>query len=142
MRFGISATSLIDPKNFLTRLRPVNVCAIVSLSIRLWRAALAPLPTAAIIATIGTGVGTVRFYVIRVGPNRRTFHTFRDRTGSPGDACGPDLTITSCLLSALPGRRPGSCLLARLRPRSARDARPGDRPAPRFARRGARRGLG
>jgi hypothetical protein len=32
MRFGISATSLIDPKNFLTRLRPVNVCAIVYFS--------------------------------------------------------------------------------------------------------------
>src|SRR6185437_4419126 len=31
MRFGISATSLIDPKNFLTRLRPVNVCAIGSI---------------------------------------------------------------------------------------------------------------
>src|SRR5262249_35793434 len=29
MRFGISATSWIFPKNFLTRLRPVNVCAIV-----------------------------------------------------------------------------------------------------------------
>jgi hypothetical protein len=31
MRFGISATSLIVPKNFLTRLRPVNVCAIGSI---------------------------------------------------------------------------------------------------------------
>src|SRR5215218_24426 len=31
MRFGISATSLICPKNLRTRLRPVNVCcAIVS----------------------------------------------------------------------------------------------------------------
>src|ERR1700759_2840519 len=29
MRFGISATSWIFPKNFLTRLRPVTVCAIV-----------------------------------------------------------------------------------------------------------------
>src|SRR6476619_656041 len=48
MRFGISATSLIVPKNFLTRLRPVNVCAIFSLSIRLHRAARAPLRTAAI----------------------------------------------------------------------------------------------
>src|SRR5581483_4501018 len=48
MRFGISATSLIVPKNFLTRLRPVNVCAIVSLSIRFRRAVRAPLRTAAI----------------------------------------------------------------------------------------------
>src|SRR5262249_33577653 len=48
MRFGISATSLIVPKNFLTRLRPVNVCAIFSLSIRFRRAARAPLRTAAI----------------------------------------------------------------------------------------------
>src|SRR6516225_8079531 len=30
MRFGISATSSIFPKNFLTRFRPVNVCAIMS----------------------------------------------------------------------------------------------------------------
>src|SRR5262249_55577494 len=30
MRFGISATSWIFPKNFRTRLRPVNVCAIVA----------------------------------------------------------------------------------------------------------------
>src|SRR5579875_425668 len=120
MRFGISATSLIDPKNFLTRLRPVNVCAIVSLSIRLWRAALAPLPTAAIIAAIGTGVGTVRFYVIRVGPNRRTLRTFRDRTGPPGTARSPDPSISPCLLSALPGPRPGRILLAGLDPRSAR----------------------
>src|SRR3974390_1478161 len=48
MRFGISATSLIVPKNFLTRLRPVNVCAIVSLSIRFGRATRAPLRTVAI----------------------------------------------------------------------------------------------
>src|SRR6185437_1816917 len=48
MRFGISATSLIVPKNFLTRLRPVNVCAIFSLSIRFRRATRAPLLTAAI----------------------------------------------------------------------------------------------
>src|SRR6185503_21379818 len=33
MRFGISATSWIFPKNFLTRLRPVNVCAIRALSV-------------------------------------------------------------------------------------------------------------
>src|SRR5262245_66519099 len=31
MRFGISATSWIFPKNLRTRLRPVNVCAISSL---------------------------------------------------------------------------------------------------------------
>src|SRR3974390_1312286 len=48
MRFGISATSVIVPKNFLTRLRPVNVCAIVSLSIRFGRATRAPLRTVAI----------------------------------------------------------------------------------------------
>src|ERR1700733_685967 len=30
MRFGISATSSIFPKNFLTRFRPINVCAIMS----------------------------------------------------------------------------------------------------------------
>src|SRR6476646_10186146 len=48
MRFGISATSWIVPKNFLTRLRPVNVCAIFSLSIRFRRAARAPLRSAAI----------------------------------------------------------------------------------------------
>src|SRR5215472_11681948 len=30
MRFGISATSSIFPKNFLTRFRPMNVCAIIS----------------------------------------------------------------------------------------------------------------
>src|SRR5579862_8184719 len=30
MRFGISATSWIFPKNFLTRFRPINVCAIMS----------------------------------------------------------------------------------------------------------------
>src|SRR6476620_677154 len=34
MRFGIAATSCIFPKNFLTRLRPVNVCAIVPLCCR------------------------------------------------------------------------------------------------------------
>src|SRR6266513_1733417 len=33
MRFGISATSWIFPKNLRTRLRPVNVCAISSLSL-------------------------------------------------------------------------------------------------------------
>src|SRR5215813_3213347 len=33
MRFGISATSSILPKNLRTRLRPVNVCAIVASSI-------------------------------------------------------------------------------------------------------------
>src|SRR5437763_1676927 len=31
MRFGISATSWIFPKNLRTRLRPVNVCAILFL---------------------------------------------------------------------------------------------------------------
>src|ERR1700737_1993747 len=30
MRFGISATSSIFPKNFRTRFRPINVCAIMS----------------------------------------------------------------------------------------------------------------
>src|SRR5215510_13044402 len=30
MRFGISATSWIFPKNLRTRLRPVNVCAVIS----------------------------------------------------------------------------------------------------------------
>jgi hypothetical protein len=30
MRFGISATSWIFPKNFRTRFRPINVCAIMS----------------------------------------------------------------------------------------------------------------
>src|SRR5215472_9504469 len=30
MRFGMSATSSIFPKNFLTRFRPINVCAIIS----------------------------------------------------------------------------------------------------------------
>ena len=40
MRFGISATSWILPKNLRTRLRPVNVCAIVcSLSVRTVRPA-------------------------------------------------------------------------------------------------------
>src|SRR5712692_4198039 len=34
MRFGISATSSILPKNLRTRLRPVNVCAIVGLVLR------------------------------------------------------------------------------------------------------------
>src|SRR5499427_4224106 len=33
MRFGISATSWIFPKNLRTRLRPVNVCAISSLAL-------------------------------------------------------------------------------------------------------------
>src|SRR5688572_20810305 len=33
MRFGISATSWIFPKNLRTRLRPVNVCAIWSLAV-------------------------------------------------------------------------------------------------------------
>jgi hypothetical protein len=68
MRFGISATSLIDPKNFRTRLRPVNVCAIVSLSIRYerQRGRLSEQPQS--IATIRTGVGAVRFYVIRARP--------------------------------------------------------------------------
>src|SRR6478609_8582793 len=48
MRFGTSATFLIVPEKFLSRFRPVNVCAIFSLSIRLHRAARAPLRTAAI----------------------------------------------------------------------------------------------
>src|SRR5690242_12428504 len=69
MRFGISATSLIEPKNFRTRLRPVNVCAIVPLSIlycdgKRGRLSERPHP----IATIRTGVGAARFYVIRVEP--------------------------------------------------------------------------
>src|SRR5580704_7005175 len=34
MRFGISAISSILPKNLRTRLRPVNVCAIVGLVLR------------------------------------------------------------------------------------------------------------
>src|SRR5271165_6391345 len=34
MRFGISATSWIFPKNLRTRLRPVNVCAMLCLSPR------------------------------------------------------------------------------------------------------------
>src|SRR5712671_4797010 len=33
MRFGISATSWIFPKNLRTRLRPINVCAISSLAL-------------------------------------------------------------------------------------------------------------
>src|SRR5690242_8970017 len=69
MRFGISATSLIEPKNFRTRLRPVNVCAIVSLSILYYggkRGRLSERPHS--IATIRTGVGAARFYVIRVEP--------------------------------------------------------------------------
>jgi hypothetical protein len=69
MRFGISATSLIEPKNFRTRLRPVNVCAIVSLSILYFggkRGRLSERPHS--IATIRTGVGAARFYVIRAKP--------------------------------------------------------------------------
>src|SRR4029434_3031219 len=38
MRFGISATSWIFPKNLRTRLRPVNVCAISSLALSNCRA--------------------------------------------------------------------------------------------------------
>src|ERR1700751_4220857 len=38
MRFGISATSWIFPKNLRTRLRPVNVCAISSLALSYRRA--------------------------------------------------------------------------------------------------------
>src|SRR5581483_687424 len=67
MRFGISTTSLIDPKNFLTRLRPVNVCAIVLRLSRFvfggQRGRLSGRPHP--IATIRTGVGAVRFYVTR-----------------------------------------------------------------------------
>src|ERR1700736_3222244 len=33
MSFGISATSCIFPKNLRTRLRPVNVCATISISL-------------------------------------------------------------------------------------------------------------
>src|SRR6185312_122783 len=70
MRFGISATSLMDPKNFLTRLRPVNVCAIVfSLDSRCQREAWGASPNSRIpIATIRTGVGATRLYVIRGEP--------------------------------------------------------------------------
>jgi hypothetical protein len=69
MRFGISATSLIVPKNFLTRLRPVNVCAIVSFSrfdFGGQRGRLSERSQS--IATIRTGVGATRFYVIRASP--------------------------------------------------------------------------
>src|SRR5437588_5695313 len=48
MRFGISATSWIFPKNFLTRLRPVNVCAAISVSLLSNRRARATLRKAAI----------------------------------------------------------------------------------------------
>src|SRR5450631_1598626 len=48
MRFGISATSLIVPKNLRTRLRPVNVCAIGCSLDSIVAAARAPLLTAAI----------------------------------------------------------------------------------------------
>src|SRR3954471_13046499 len=50
MRFGISATSLICPKNFRTRLRPVNVCCaivashFVALDGRTFRSAIAIAP--------------------------------------------------------------------------------------------------
>src|SRR5690348_13399083 len=92
MRFGISATSLIEPKNFRTRLRPVNVCAIVSLSIlyvdgKRGRLSERPHP----IATIRTGVGAARFYVIRVEPEPP--HSSQligpdTRPGSPAETSG------------------------------------------------------
>src|SRR6478672_539344 len=48
MRFGISATSWIFPKNFLTRLRPVNVCAAISPLVLSYRRAGTTLQKAAI----------------------------------------------------------------------------------------------
>src|SRR5262245_46425858 len=79
MRFGISATSLIVPKNFLTRLRPVNVCAIFSLSIRLRRAARAPLRTAAFYRDHRDRRRAVRFYAIRAWPGPLLFTVTADR---------------------------------------------------------------
>src|SRR5262249_14059782 len=79
MRFGISATSLIVPKNFLTRLRPVNVCAIFSLSIRLRRAARAPLRTAAFHRDHRDRRRAVRFYAIRAWPGPLLFTVTADR---------------------------------------------------------------
>src|SRR5262249_8848709 len=80
MRFGISATSLIVPKNFLTRLRPVNVCAIFSLSIRLRRAARAPLRTAAFHRDHRDRRRAVRFYAIRAWPGPLLFTVTADRS--------------------------------------------------------------
>src|SRR6476659_9560031 len=80
MRFGISATSLIVPKNFLTRLRPVNVCAIFLSRFDFGglRGRLSEQPQS--IATIRTGVGAVRFYVIRAWPEPPHTTVRRDRS--------------------------------------------------------------
>src|SRR5215510_6684932 len=56
MRFGISATSWIFPKNLRTRLRPVNVCAVIS-----------PL----FCRTVGTGTTLRKAAIHRDHPDRR-----------------------------------------------------------------------
>src|SRR6185295_14161752 len=72
MRFGISATSWIFPKNFLTRLRPVNVCAMCSLCCR---------PAA--ILSVGTGATLRKAAIHRDYLDRRTNAHLLDDSGSP-----------------------------------------------------------
>src|SRR4029453_948589 len=88
LRFGTSATSVIVPKNFLTRLRPVNVCAIFSLSIRLHRAARAPLRTAAFHRDHRDRRRGRPLLCDSVSPNRRTLHAHRDHSLPVHDASG------------------------------------------------------
>src|SRR5262249_28348835 len=102
MRFGISATSLIVPKNFLTALRPVNVCAIFSLSIRLHRAARAPLRTAAFHRDHRDRRRGRPLLCDSVSPNRRTLHAHRDHSQSVHDASG----VRRCRLPYLLIRAP------------------------------------
>jgi hypothetical protein len=84
MRFGISATSSILPKNFRMRLRPVNVCAIrLSLFYAGTPAAHGdspnsrnpsrPLRQALELASFSISSSLAR----TTGPNRRTLETLR-----------------------------------------------------------------
>src|SRR5882724_937145 len=67
MRFGISATSWIFPKNFLTRLRPINVCAIVL----------------SLLSSGGTGTTLRKAAIHRDYLDRRTWAHLLDDSGLP-----------------------------------------------------------
>src|SRR6185437_14957165 len=102
MRFGISATSLIDPKNFLTRLRPVNVCAIGSILSRFEFA--------------GSAGASPDSRHHRDYPDRRRGCPFLCDSGPARTAAlfthlGGSPSVDAAFLSLSPGHRPGDSYL-------------------------------
>src|SRR6266508_2805110 len=115
MRFGISATSWIFPKNLRTRLRPVNVCAISSLLALPNRRAGTTLRKAAIHRDRQDRRRGPLFYAIRTRPNRPTVAAarrryWRFRGTSPQNhrfvfPYGRDSPVIHALLLGIPGSR-------------------------------------